>query len=90
MRSIDLQGMYTNDLPWHIDRAEELGITQDFFLLGIYKIKDISKINKLKKETELLKNNRYFLHGFFGNQNIFGRRVSEYLPYKCSKMTKNE
>ena len=90
MRGIDLQEMYTDDLPWQISEAEKLGITRDFFLLDIYKIKDFSKINKLKEETGLLKNSRYFLHGFFGDQNIFGRRMSEYLPYKCLKISKNE
>ena len=90
MRGIDLQEMYTADLPWQVSEAEKFGITQDFFLLDIYKIKDTSKINELKKETELLKNNRYFLHGFFGDQNIFGRRMSSYLPSKCYKITKNE
>jgi len=89
-RGIDLQEMYTADLPWQISEAEKLGITQDFFLLDIYKISDNSKTNELRANTEVLKENKYFLHGFFGDQNIFGRRKAEFLPSKCRRISKNE
>lgn len=86
-RGIDLHEMYCHDLPWGIEEAENIGITQDFFLLDIAKI-DKSKLYNLKANTELLKKNRKFLHGFFGDQNIFGRREAEYLPFKCQKITR--
>lgn len=85
---IDLYEMYTNDLPWQISEAENLGITQDFFLLDIHKITANSKLNELREDTKVLKNNGYFLHGFFGDQNVFGRKRSEYLPFKCQKISK--
>lgn len=88
-RGIDLQEMYTRDLPWELEEAEKLGINQDFFLLEIFRISDNSKIEKLRQDTEILKQNRYFLHGLFGDQNIFGRRTSEYLPGKCYKISIN-
>lgn len=90
VRGIDLHEMYTNDLPWDIEEAKKIGVEQVFFLLNIRKITDYSKIKELKETTELLKSNAYFLHGFFGDQNIFGRRSSKYLPYKCQKLSKNE
>ncbi len=85
-RGIDLHEMYTRDLPLDSKEAKALGITQDFFLLDIYRIKDQDPINALFEDTKLLKENKYFLHGFFGDQNIFGRRKSCYLPYKCYKI----
>lgn len=89
-RGIDLQEMYTKDLPWEVEEAEKLGVTQDFFLLDIYRISDNSKIQELKQNTEILKANCNFLHGFFGDQNIFGRRMSSYLPNKCYSIKRNE
>ena len=88
-RGIDLHEMYTNDLPWDIEKARKIGVEQDLFLLNINKITDYSKIKNLKENTDLLKVNAYFLHGFFGDQNIFGRRQSFYLPTQCNKITKN-
>ncbi len=86
-RGIDLHEMYTNDLPWDIQEAKKIGVEQDLFLLNISKIKDYSKIRELKADTELLKANAHFLHGFFGDQNIFGRRKSEFLPSRCQRVT---
>ena len=86
-RGIDLHEMYTRDLPLDIKQTEALGITQDLFLLDLYKIKEGKKINNLFTNTEVLKKNKYFLHGFFGDQNIFGRRKAFYLPSSCSKIS---
>lgn len=88
-RGIDLHEMYTRDLPLDAINGELLGITQDFFMLDIYRIVDQSSVNALFEDTELLKKNKHFLHGFFGDQNIFGRRKSYYLPYKCHKIEKS-
>jgi hypothetical protein len=87
-RGIDLHEMYTADLPENIVDAKKAGIEQEFLLVDIYKIAepDIENINTVFRDTELLKKNRHFLHGFFGDQNIFGRRKAKYLPYKCSKI----
>lgn len=85
-RGIDLHEMYLKNLPWTLGECGELGIKQEFFLLYIYEIRDRNKIGKLFKNTKILKENRYFLHGFFGDQNVFGRRPSKFLPYKCRKV----
>ncbi|MFX0138248.1 MAG: hypothetical protein ACFFDN_31695 [Candidatus Hodarchaeota archaeon] len=87
-RGVDLQEMYTKDLPWNIQDCEKIGIKQDFFLLDIYEIKEKEKIKKLFQDTKTLVKNRYFLHGFFGDQNIFGRRPSRYLPSACYSIEK--
>lgn len=89
-RGIDLHEMYSSDLPWQINEAENLGIKQDFFLLDIYKLNDDVRIKELKENTQLLKENSYFLHGFFGDQNVFGRRASGYLPMRCQKISRKE
>jgi len=85
-RGIDLHEMYTRDLPLDTTEIETLGITQDFYLLNIYRITDGKAMRELFHKTALLKANRYFMHGFFGDQNIFGRRKAHYLPYKCQKI----
>jgi hypothetical protein len=87
-RGIDLHEMYTRDLPLDPKKAEELGITQDIFLLNIYRITDQAPIKTLFADTQTLKENKNFLHGFFGDQNIFGRRKTFYLPYKCQRVEK--
>ncbi|MFA7302556.1 MAG: hypothetical protein WC030_02295 [Candidatus Paceibacterota bacterium] len=87
-RGIDLHEMYTRDLPLDPNDIETLGITQDFYLLNIYKITDYAAVTAIFNDTALLKSSRHFLHGFFGDQNIFGRRRSYYLPYKCQKIAK--
>ena len=87
-RGIDLHEMYTRDLPLGIKAMERKGIENDFFLLNISKITDETRMNDLFSDTDLLKKNEYFLHGFFGDQNIFGRRRSQYLPTKCQFVKK--
>jgi len=88
LRGIDLHESYAKGLPWNLKGCEKMGIKQDFFLLDICKISRAEEINKLKENTKLLNKNKFFLHGFFGDQNIFGRRVSEYLPKVCYKVLK--
>lgn len=80
-RGVDLYELYSPNLPWDIQDAKQLGIEQEFYLLDIFKVdtKDETMRSALT-DTTLLKYHDYFLHGFFGDQNIFGRRPSEYLP----------
>jgi hypothetical protein len=88
-KGVDLHEMYTADLPLDFVGMEKLGITQEYFLLDIYKIKDSdAAIQNLFDDTQVLLENQYFMHGFFGDQNIFGRRKTYYLPYKCSRISK--
>ncbi len=83
VRGIDLCEMYSPDLPWDKRDANQLGIEQEFFLLDISQIDIISReIRNLFADTKLLKQNSDFLHGFWGDQNIFGRRPVEYIPSK--------
>lgn len=87
-RGIDLHEIYLKNLPWTLKECEKLRIEQEFFILDIYEIKNKSKINELFKNSNILKDNKFFMHGFFGDQSIFGRRATKYLPYKCQKITK--
>ncbi len=92
-KGVDLHEMYTTDLPLELEKINELGIKQEFYFLDIYKITDLDAINCMFNDADLLKRNKHFLHGFFGDQNIFGRRKAAYLPYSCSRVTlkhKNE
>lgn len=86
-RGIDLHEMYTNDLPNNTKQAINMGISQEFFLLDIYKISKDKNFQALFNDTALLKENNHFLHGFFGDQNIFGRQETVYLPFKCLKVS---
>lgn len=88
VRGIDLHEMYVKNLPWDLKECEKLNIEQKFFLLDIYEIKIKNKIEKLLDNSKALRENQYFLHGFFGDQNIFGRRKTKYLPYKCQRILK--
>lgn len=87
-RGVDLQEMYAKNLPWNINDCEKLKIKQDFFILDIYEITNQNKVKKLFKDTNTLIKNKDFLHGFFGDQNIFGRRSTRYLPSRCFKVSK--
>ena len=87
-RGIDLNELYVKGLPWNLKDCEKANINQEFFLLNINKIKNKSKIKSLFENTLLLKKHQSFLHGFFGDQNIFARRFSKYLPVKCYNVYK--
>lgn len=86
-RGIDLHEMYTKDLPMTLADGEAMGIDQQFFLLNIARITDETRMNELFADTKLLLDNEHFLHGFFGDQNIFARRRSAYLPMACQEVT---
>lgn len=86
-RGVDLHEMYTKDLPLKREDIESLGIEQEFYLLDLYELQDVQAINALEAEAPTLKKYRRFLHGFFGDQNIFGRRRAKYLPYKCFRLS---
>ncbi|MFC2136437.1 hypothetical protein ACFLTH_17620 [Bacteroidota bacterium] len=89
VRGIDLHEMYFNGLPFDLGGHKQLGIEQRFFLLDIYRIdpKD-SRVKDLS--SEVLKEHEYFLHGIFGDQNIFGRGVTRYLPFQCHEVRAKE
>lgn len=86
LRGIDLHELYSKDLPFTIQEAEKIGIGQEFFLLDTYKIADEKAMEALMRDTKILKENEYFLHGFFGDQNIFARRKAKYLPLRCKSV----
>lgn len=85
---------YSKGIPHNLEDSTKLGIEQKFYLLNIYK-PDINvnekKINGIDLSSELQDNNLYFLYGFWGDDNIFMRRPSEYLPKACYevKLRKN-
>lgn len=83
---VDLYEMYSRDLPWNLHASQKMRILQEFYLLDIYKIKDYSYMLKALSDRQILQDNQFFLHGFWGDQNIFGRRRSEYLPYRCRRI----
>jgi hypothetical protein len=87
-KGIDLHEMYLQNLPWTLAKCEELGIQQEYFLLDVYEIKEKGRIKKLFNDSKTLKKNQQFLHGFFGDQNIFGRRFSRHLPYRCQRINR--
>jgi len=87
-RGVDLHEMYFKGLPWGLKACEKIGISQEYFLLDIYRIKKDKNYQSLFSDSNTLKNNAHFLHGFFGDQNVFGRGETRYLPSKCYKVCK--
>jgi len=86
VKGIDLYEMYIKGLPMNATKVNEYKIQQEFYLLNLEKV-DKKRYDVFNYED--LKRNEYFLHGFFGDQNIFGRKASEYIPYNCMKIEKN-
>ena len=90
-KGVDLHEMYTSDLPADLETMNQFGISQDYFLLDIQKTTGYeSLIDQLFNDTKTLLENQWFLHGFFGDQNIFGRRKTYYLPLGCGKISVTE
>ncbi len=86
-RGIDLHEMYLKNLPCALEEHKKLGIEQEFYLIDTYEInQNDERIRKLFNNSKLLKSNEYFLHGFFGDHNIFGRRPAKYLPFSCQEI----
>lgn len=89
VRGIDLHEMYFKGLPFDLEGHKLLGIEQRFFILDIYKLdSNDSRIRELS--TEVLEEHEYFLHGIFGDQNVFGRQATRYLPFKCHEVRAKE
>ena len=89
-RGVDLHEMYSQDLPLSKAESDALGIEQEFYLLDIYEIDSLEPMNSLEADTKLLRENKHFLHGLFGDQNIFGRRKAKYLPSRCYSLKLKE
>lgn len=81
---------YCKGIPQTLEDSLEQGIEQQFYLLELYKPKidaHDKSINGINLSKELASNNSYFLYGFWGDDNIFMRRTSEFLPKKCFEIT---
>lgn len=85
VRGIDLHEMYFKNLPFDLEGHKLLGIEQRFFLVDIYRI-DLHNSRIRNLSIEVLKEHEYFLHGIFGDQNIFGRGVTRHLPFQCHEV----
>lgn len=86
-KGIDLHEMYIQNLPFTLKEHKELGIEQKFYLIDIYEINQKDKqIRELFDNSKKLIENEYFLHGFFGDHNIIGRRPSKWMPFTCHEV----
>ncbi len=84
LKGINLYELYLKRLSFNMKKANGNGINRRAFLLDIYKINHTdARIKKLRGDLPILKKYHYFLNGFFGDYNLFGRRPFEYLPYAC-------
>jgi hypothetical protein len=89
-KGIYLHELYIKGLPLALHEHQKLGIDQKFYLLETHSINiNESPFTDLFKNTELMNKNQYFLHGFFGDHNVFGRRPAKYLPHHCEEVTLN-
>jgi len=86
-KGIDLHEMYIKNLPSTLEEHNKLGMKQEFYLLNTYAINPKEeRIKKIRSNSRILKENEYFLHGFFGDNNIFGRRPTKYMPFRCQEV----
>ncbi len=84
LKGINAYELYIKKIPFNIKDNHKKGISQRFFLLDLYKLKqDKKEIKELREDLKTLKKNNYFLQGFFGDYNVFGRRHTEFLPSIC-------
>ncbi|WP_075343144.1 hypothetical protein [Tenacibaculum agarivorans] len=82
---------YCKGIPEDLESCENLGIEFKYFLLKLYKPQiDIKskRINGVDISSELAQYKLPFLYGFWGDDNIFMRRVSQFLPNSCYEITK--
>ncbi len=85
-QGIDLHEIYSRGLPFNLSVAQSMGIEQETFLLETYRL-PAGELEKLRTNSKMLKENAYFLHGIFGDQNIFARQKANHLPTKCYKVS---
>lgn len=84
---------YCKGIPEQINECDTLNIKFRYFLLELYKPKiDIweKSINGVNLSEEIVKYKLPFLYGFWGDDNIFMRRSSEFLPKKCHEVTRKQ
>lgn len=95
-RALSMQGnqiyeTYCKGIPQKIEECKDVNIEFKYFLLDLYKPKiDIhnKSINGINISDEIVKYKLPFLYGFWGDDNIFMRRASEFLPKKCYEITR--
>ncbi|MFY0602747.1 MAG: hypothetical protein JXQ93_02275 [Flavobacteriaceae bacterium] len=84
---------YCKGIPERIKDCNDMGIEFRYFLLELYRpeIDPQDKcINGVDISDELAKYKLPFLYGFWGDDSIFMRRVSEFLPKTCYEITKRQ
>jgi hypothetical protein len=88
-KGIELHELYVKGLPYTLKEHNELGIEQKFYLVDTYET-DVrtETFKRLHSNSTILQKNEYFLHGFFGDHNIFGRRPTKYIPFNCYEVQK--
>jgi hypothetical protein len=82
---LDIYEMYLQGVGYNMGEHNNLGIEQRFYLLDIEKI-NRSLLKAIQEDPDLKKKQQY-LRGFFGEQNIFGRRPATHLPLSCYEVT---
>lgn len=97
-KALDIEGnqiyeTYCNGIPESLNKCSAMGIEVTCFLLELYRPKvNANKkcINGIDISDELNKYKLPFLYGFWGDDNIFMRRTSEFLPKTCYEITKQQ
>jgi hypothetical protein len=87
-KALNLEGnlvyeTYCTGIPQSVSDSKTKGIEQRFFLIELYKPQidsQIKTINGVFLSNDLMANDSYYLYGFWGDDNIFMRKPSEYLP----------
>ncbi|MBW2967086.1 hypothetical protein KY362_01225 [Candidatus Woesearchaeota archaeon] len=81
---VDVHEMYLQGGGFNIEEHSSFGITQRFFLIDTKRI-DSVELARIRSEPGL-KEREWYMHGFFGDQNVFGRRPSEHVPVTCREV----
>jgi len=93
LEGIQLYESYLVGFPHKIEDCIGLDISTKFYLLEIENISsknDDESLKDIKIDKNIMGDHSYFLYGFWGDDNIFLRRPSEYLATKCIELAQRE
>lgn len=82
IKGVNPYELYLKKLPLNLIEQQKLGISFRFFILDLYRINP-TNLKGISQNVNILKKYGYFLKGFFGDYNTFGRTPAKYLPFGC-------
>lgn len=91
IKGIDPYETYIKGLPHTISKCNSIGIKQRYFLIEIKKVTVDNKkyfINGIKISSEIMKKYPNVFSSIWGDDDLFSRRKTDYLPINCFELFK--